>query len=66
MSIANRELPSLEDIEQYHIARWVEEQLGRLELLVRENGADDEMLRLIEYLLDENERWDIPRRRGQI
>lgn len=40
--------------------KWIEEQLGRLELLVREHGGDDEMLGVIEFLRDENDRWSVP------
>jgi len=54
MSNMDRQTPTLVDIEQHMTGKWVEEQLGRLELLVREHGGDDEMLAVIEFLRDEN------------
>lgn len=51
---------TLVDIEQHMTGKWVEEQLGRLELLVREHGGDDEMLAVIEFLRDENDWWAVP------
>jgi len=60
MSYTDRQAPSLDDIEQHMTGKWVSEQLDRLELLVRENGSDDEMLDVIAFLRDENDRWSIP------
>lgn len=59
MSNTDRQTPTLVDIEQHMTGKWVEEQLGRLELLVREHGGDDEMLDVIEFLRDENDRWAV-------
>lgn len=59
MSNTDRQTPTLVDIEQHMTGKWVEEQLGRLELLVREHGSDDEMLAVIEFLRDENDRWTV-------
>lgn len=61
MSNTDRRAPTLEDIEEHETARWLDEQLGRIESLIREHGADDEMLEAICYLRDENDRWTIPR-----
>lgn len=60
MSNTDRQTPTLVDIEQHMTGKWVEEQLGRLELLVREHGGDDEMLGVIEFLRDENDWWAVP------
>jgi len=59
MSKTDRQTPTLVDIEQHMTGKWVEEQLGRLELLVREHGSDDEMLAVIEFLRDENDWWAV-------
>lgn len=59
MSNIDRQTPTLVDIEQHITGKWVEEQLGRLELLVREHGGDDEMLGVIEFLRDENDGWAV-------
>lgn len=59
MSNADRQTPTLVDIEQHMTSKWVEEQLARLELLVREHGGDDEMLGVIEFLRDENDWWAV-------
>lgn len=60
MSNIDRQTPTLVDIEQHMTGKWVEDQLGRLELLVREHGGDDEMLAVIEFLRDENDWWAVP------
>jgi hypothetical protein len=59
MSNTDRQTPTLVDIEQHMTGKWVEEQLARLELLVREQGGDDEMLDVIEFLRDENDWWAV-------
>lgn len=59
MSYTDRQTPSLDDIEQHMTGKWVSEQLDRLELLVRENGSDDEMLDVIAFLRDENDWWAV-------
>lgn len=59
MTNADRRTPTLDDIEQHRTGKWVNEQLDRLELLVRENGADDEMLDVIAFLRDENDWWAV-------
>jgi hypothetical protein len=52
---------SLDDIEETETSMWLQEQLNRIEELVLEHGADDEMLEAIEYLIIENdERWISP------
>lgn len=60
MSNKDQQTPTLVDIEQHMTGKWVEEQLGRLERLVREHGGDDEMLGVIEFLRDENDWWAVP------
>lgn len=60
MNNTDRQAPTLEDIEEHEAALWIDEQLGRIEALVRTHGADDEMLEAISYLRDENDRWSIP------
>jgi len=60
MSNTDRQGPTLEDIEEHETARWLDEQLGRIEALILEHGADDEMLEAISYLREENDRWSIP------
>lgn len=52
--------PTLDGIEEHMTAKWVSEQLDRLELLVRENGGDDEMLDVIAFCRDENDWWAVP------
>lgn len=59
MSYTDRQAPNLDDIEQHMTGKWVSEQLDRLERLVRENGADDELLDVIAFLRDENDRWAV-------
>jgi len=59
MSHTDRPPPTLDDIEQHMTGKWVNEQLDRLELLVRENGADDEMLDVIAFLREENDWWAV-------
>ena len=53
--MGNRVL-TLSDIEQHEIVKWVSDQLRRLEQLVIENGSDEELLRVVEYLQDDNDR----------
>lgn len=60
MNNADRKVPSLDDIEAHETVQWINEQLGRIEGLVREHGSDEEMLEAIAYLRDENDRWDVP------
>lgn len=60
MSSADRRAPTLEDIEEHETARWLSEQLDRIETLVRAHGADNEMLEAIGYLRDENGGWAMP------
>jgi hypothetical protein len=50
---------TLSDIEEHETWKWVGEQLRRLEKLVVENGSDEEFLSVIEFLLDENDRWAV-------
>jgi len=59
MSNIDRQALTLEDIEEHESARWLDEQFGRIEALVREHGADDEMLEAISYLREENDRWAV-------
>lgn len=59
MSNADRRAPTLEDIEEHETTRWLDEQLDRIETLVREHGGDDEMLEAIDYLREENQRWTV-------
>lgn len=60
MNNTDRQAPTLEDIEEHETALWIDEQLGRIEALVRTHGGDDEMLEAISYLRNENDRWPIP------
>ena len=60
MNNTDRQAPTLEDIEEHETALWIDEQLGRIEALILEHGADDEMLEAISYLREENDRWSIP------
>jgi len=60
MNDVGRRKITLDDIEEHETARWIDEQLDRIERLVREHGADDEMLEAIQYLRDENEWWTSP------
>ena len=57
MNNVDRRAPTLESIEAHETARWLDEQLDRIEALVREHGADDDMLEAINYLRDENGQW---------
>jgi len=56
----NRRALTLAEIEQHETGKWVYAQLDRLEELVKENGADEEMLGVIEFLREENDRWADP------
>jgi len=60
MKDCDPKVPNLEDIEVHETAQWVDQQLDRIEQLVRENGADEDMLEAISYLRDENDRWSEP------
>jgi len=60
MNDVGRQTITLDDVEEHETARWLDEQLDRIERLVREHGADDEMLEAIQYLRDENEWWASP------
>jgi len=60
MNDVGRQTITLDNIEEHETARWLDEQLDRIERLVREHGADDEMLEAIQYLRDENEWWTSP------
>ncbi|MCK9541327.1 MAG: cytochrome P450 [Novosphingobium sp.] len=53
-------IPKLEDIEEHETAQWLDQQLDRIEQLIRENGADEDMLEAISYLRDENDQWFAP------
>ncbi len=48
---------SLDEIEETETSLWLLEQLKRIQKLVEEHGADDEMLEAIEYLIEDNDRW---------
>ncbi len=50
----------LDDIEETKTCLWVFEQLNRIQKLLVEHGADDEMLEAVEYLIEDNERWISP------
>lgn len=60
MKNAKRQAPTLDEIEEYEMFKWLNEQLDRLERLVREHGADEEMLDAISYVRAENDRWATP------
>lgn len=57
MNDVGRQTITLDDIEEHETARWLDEQLDRIERLVREHGADDEMLEAISYLREDNASW---------
>jgi len=52
--------PDLDDVEETATALWLHEQLPRIQKLIAEHGADDEMLGAVEYLIEENEGWISP------
>lgn len=60
MNDVGRQTITLDDIEEHETARWIDEQLDRIERLVREHGADDEMLEAISYLREDNASWVSP------
>jgi hypothetical protein len=47
----------LEDIEEAETTLWIEQQLNRIHACLSEYGADDDMLKAVDYLLEENDRW---------
>jgi hypothetical protein len=52
-----REL-SLEDIDGAKTGLWVEQQLSRVRRFLIEQGGDEEMLDVVDFLLEENaETW---------
>lgn len=57
MNDGGRQTITLDDIEEHETVRWLDEQLDRIERLVREHGADDEMLEAISYLREDNASW---------
>jgi hypothetical protein len=52
---------SLEDIAEAEATLWIERQLSRIRARLSEYGADDDMLKAVNYLLEENDRWLNPR-----
>jgi len=54
MTTSQKRNPSLEDIEEARTVLWVEQQLRRIRRYLWDHGGDDEMLRVIDYLLEEN------------
>lgn len=60
MKEADRPGLTLDAIEDYETCEWLNEQLDRLEQLVRDNGEDDEMLEAISFLREENNEWWTP------
>lgn len=57
MNDVGRQTIALDDIDEHETARWLDEQFDRIERLVREYGADDEMLEAISYLREDNASW---------
>jgi hypothetical protein len=51
---------SLDDIEETETSLWLLEQLNRIQKLLEEHGADDDMLDAVEYLIEDNDRWISP------
>ena len=51
---------SLDDVEETETALWLFEQLNRIQELLVQHGADDEMLEAAEYLIEDNDRWISP------
>ncbi|HEX3410316.1 MAG TPA: hypothetical protein VHT00_01245 [Stellaceae bacterium] len=49
--------PSLEDIDDAKTCLWVEQQLNRVRRFLIEQGGDEEMLDVVDYLLEENKTW---------
>lgn len=47
--------PSPENVDEYFTAVYVSEQLDRLEGLVRQHGADEDMLVALEILREDNQ-----------
>lgn len=52
--------PTLEDIEETETSLWVVQQLCRIHDFLVEHGADEEMLDVVDYLLEENKDWIDP------
>jgi hypothetical protein len=55
-----RRTPSLEEIEEAETSLWVEQQLNRIRDFLAEHGADEEMLDVVDYLLEDNDFWIDP------
>lgn len=55
MSQTTEDFPTLEEIDEYFTAVYVEDQLDCLERLVREHGSDGDMLEAISILRADNE-----------
>lgn len=52
---------SLADIEETETSLWLLEQLNRIQKLLVEHGADDELLEAVEYLIEDNDQWVSPK-----
>jgi hypothetical protein len=48
---------SEEDVEEYWLGRFMEEQLDRIRNFLEEHGADEDMLNAIGQAIFDNERW---------
>ena len=50
--------PSLEDIDEAKTGLWVERELNRIHQFLIEQGGDEEMLDVVDFLIAENaETW---------
>lgn len=48
---------SEDDVEEYRLARHMEEQLDRIREFLVEHGADEDMLAAIDQAMADNEQW---------
>ena len=51
---------ALNEIEETETSLWIHGQLNRIHQLIVENGADDEMLDAVNYLIEDNKGWINP------
>jgi len=50
-------VPSFAEIEEIETSLWVRQQLNLIRQLLVQHNADAEMLDVVDYLLEENDRW---------
>jgi hypothetical protein len=51
---------SPDDVEETEISLWLLEQFNRIQKMLVEHEADDEMLEAVDYLIEDNDRWISP------